>query len=472
MMRQAMASGDGRSGGCRKARHERADVGESGRAPAFVGLAVVVVAALVLLVVGCGSGGDADATSDSAGASTQTSAQEGDGATADATAEPAAELAWPTTYRDCGLNGLASVAGPGAKKVAWKSTLGCTSHGFTVLDAAGRIVFGGDKKLAAFDPATGDAVWSRSTSGECRLHAFARADGTVVVAAGKKVFCVDAEGKDVWSYAMPSPVDAPTVAPDGGIYAGSEDGTLAALSPDGQELWTARVTDNIHSPSIGADGTLYCGGAPLVLYAFSPDGEKLWDMWPEGELPSYDEMYPWVNCLLSPSIGADGTLFAGSQVMPGIDTSGNQIPNYRIPKSGSVYAISPDGSKLLWSYSSESFATLTPTIAADGTLYAGTACFKVIALRQDGKVVWQFKTADDDCPFVYSPPIGADGLMYAATSSGRLYCITPGGKQKWMYDSGAPWLPNHSSNNMTPPSIAEDGRLYSAQFDGTVLAFE
>jgi outer membrane protein assembly factor BamB len=173
----------------------------------------------------------------------------------------------------------------------------------------------------------------------------------------------------------------------------------------------------------------------------------------------------------SPSIGADGTLFAGTQVMPGIDKSGKQIPNYKIPEAGSLYGISPDGKKL-WSHSSGSFATMTPTIAADGTLYAGTAFFKVIALRQDGKVVWEFTTVNNDCPFVYSPPVGADGLMYAATSSGKLYCITPEGKQKWLFESGSPWLPDHSSNNLTPPSIAEDGRLYTAQFDGTVMAFK
>jgi outer membrane protein assembly factor BamB len=271
---------------------------------------------------------------------------------------------------------------------------------------------------------------------------------------------------------MPTPADAPVIADDGTIYAGSEGGTLVALSPDGDELWTAKVNDNIHSPSIGEDGTLYCGGAPLVLYAFSPDGRQLWDMWPEGELPSYDEMYPCVNCVQSPSIAADGTLFAGSQVMPGIDKTGAQIADYRIPESGSLYAISPDGRKLLWSHTRKSFATMTPTIAADGTLYAGTSAFKVIALRQDGAVLWEFQTATNDCPFVYSPPIGKDGLLYAATSSGKLYCITPQGKQKWLYDSGRPWLSNHNSNNLTPPCIAEDGTLYTAQFDGTVLAFE
>lgn len=428
-----------------------------------------------MLAGGCGGsdGGGAQGSATPSGTSAgDTSGDTSPSASPAETASPAADLVWPTTYRDCCLNGLSPVSGPGAKKVAWKSTLGCESAGFTVLDAAGRVVFGGKKKLAAFDPATGKAVWSRAVSGECRQHAFARADGTVIVSAGKKVFCVGADGKDLWAYEMPTPADAPTISPEGIIYAGSEGGTLVALSPEGEELWTAKASDNIHSPSIGPDGTLYCGGAPLVLYAFSPDGQKLWDMWPEGELPSYDEMYPWVNCVQSPSIAADGTLFAGSQVMPGIDKSGAQIPNYKIPEHGSLYAITPDGTKVIWSHTCKSFATMTPTIAADGTLYAGTSAFKVIALRPDGKVVWEFQTATNDCPFVYSPPIGEDGLLYAATSSGKLYCITPQGKQKWLYDSGKPWLPGHSSNNLTPPCIAADGTLYTAQFDGTVLAFE
>lgn len=414
-------------------------------------------AGLTLAAGGCGGGGAADVAPEPDTASPSTAAP--------------VQLAWPTAYHDSRLSGLAPVAGPSRKHAAWKSSLGCEAWAYCVLDAQGRVVLGGDGKLAVFSPEAGEQVWTYDTGGECARHAVVRDDGAIVASAGDRVLCLSPDGERLWEFDMGSEADAPSLGPDGGVYVGSLDGRLVALAADGSKLWEYAADAAIHSPSVGEDGALYCGGAPLVLYAFTPEGQLSWELRPEGERRSYDDLFPWVNCLQSPSIGDDGTLYAGSQVSPGITQAGKQIADYDMPSKGSLYAVSPDG-RGLWEYSCGSWATMTPTVGEDGTLYAGTSCWKVVALTENGDVRWEFMTVKGDCPFVFSPPIGADGLLYAATSSGKLYCIDSSGKREWLYDSGKSWLPSHSSNNLTPPAIAEDGRLYTSQYDGTVLAFE
>jgi outer membrane protein assembly factor BamB len=426
---------------------------------------------LTLLAGGCGSGSTA----------TQGGAQEPEGSQATpqpsavtASSSPAApgiQLAWPSAYRDVDLDGRALAAGPAKKHIAWKAKLGRQTKSWAVLDAEGRVVVGVKGAVVCYDPQSGAEVWTYAAGADCTRWPAARPDGSIIVSAGKKVRCLDAGGTELWSRDLDVTADSPTVAPDGTIYVGSLEGTLTALSPGGDPLWTYEAPGSIRSPSIGADGMLYCGAVTLVLYAFSPDGSLLWQARPEGDLPIYKDQFPWSNCLQSPSIGDDGTLYAGSQVFPAMTGSGKKIDDYQVPESGSLYAITPEG-KRLWEYTCGSYATMTPTIAADGTLYAGTSCFKLVALGPQGQVDWEFVTPQDDCPFVFSPPIGTDGLLYTATSSGKLYCVTPRGKEQWRYEHDTAWLPDHSSNNLTPPAVAADGRLFTTLYDGTVLAFD
>ena len=238
------------------------------------------------------------------------------------------------------------------------------------------------------------------------------------------------------------------------------------------------MSGDIRTPTIGKDA-LYCGASPLVLYAFDKDGGRLWDVRPEGDLPVYEGMMEWSNTMDYACIGDDGTIYVGSFPYPGITTTGQMIPDYAVPTMGRLYAISPQG-QLIWRYECPYqdctyFNIHTPSIARDGTLYAGTSHWRVLAIDRDGNLIWEFNTGEGQnvCPSVFSPSIGKDGLLYAATTSGKMFCINADGTEKWRYDSGAPWLPGMSgSNNLTPPPLGEDGTLFTVQADGRVYAFD
>lgn len=82
-------------------------------------------------------------------------------------------------------------------------------------------------------------------------------------------------------------------------HVGSWDNKVYALRPDGSLKWSF-ATGLCVSPSIGADGTLYLGSTEHRLYALWPDGSVKWSFATDGYVCS------------SPAIGEDGTVYAGS----------------------------------------------------------------------------------------------------------------------------------------------------------------
>ncbi len=102
-----------------------------------------------------------------------------------------------------------------------------------------------------------------------------------------------------------------------------------------------------------------------------------------------------------------------------------------MPLQTKIYAVTPDG-KLKWEYTrsgGQMYMIHTPTIGRDGTIYAGTSRWVVVALDPTGKQFWEFTTDEEtnECSSVYSPTIGKDGLLYVATTKSRIFCLTPEG---------------------------------------------
>lgn len=399
----------------------------------------------------------------------------GDGKTGGSGGEKTVDLTWPTSYYNNLRTGRSPYDGPGTSNVKWQYEAGATSTAWSVLGKDGKVISGIQGKVICLDPEEGSLAWEfptgESSATTCRVDD----DGNIYVSAGNGVYCLTSKGKQKWSYDMGSEACEPTVGPDGTIYAGSIGGKLVALSNDGKLEWDTSVPGNIRSPSIDKDGNLYCSASPLVLYMFDKNGKQKWAFKPEGDLPIYEGLFAWANTFDIPSIGEDGTIYIGSFVTPGINSSGQFIQGYAIPDQGKLFAVTPGGEKK-WEYlrPDGKFTIHSPTIGDDGTLYVGTSCWRVIALDHTGSTLWEFFTDPEmkDCPSVYSPPIGKDGLLYAATTNGKIICITPQGTEKWRFDCGNPWMPDMSrSNNFTPPAIGKDGVIFSTLFQGRVYAF-
>ncbi len=392
------------------------------------------------------------------------------------------DLTWPTAYYDNQRTGRSPYKGPGTPEIKWtyQTTSSCRSS-WVILDKEGNPTQGFRGVVVNLDGSKGTALWE-FPAGQAEVTTCRTApDGTIYASSGSVVYAISAGGKQTWTYDMGSTADDPALGDDGTVYVGSTGGKLVALSGEGKLDWEYQAPGDICSPSIDEKGNLYCAAATLAMYCIDAKGKKKWEFMPEGDLPEYEGLLDWANTLDVPSIGDDGTIYAGSYVNPGM-TSAGQVPNYAVPQQSKIYAVSPQGQKK-WEYAREDskYAIHTPTIAKDGTLYAGTSCWKVLALDPDGKLVWEFDTAEEtgECPSVYSPPIGKDGLLYAATTNSRIFCITPEGAEKWRFDAGNPWLPGPQgqpkmggSNNFTPPAIGADGTLYSLLAEGKVFAFK
>lgn len=169
-------------------------------------------------------------------------------------------------------------------------------------------------------------------------------DGTVYLTAASNplefgnvghLFALAPDGTLKWFLTDKSMTYAPAVAPDGTIYAFSDDGILHAVSPEGREKWTFRVGSTVYgSPGVGADGAVYFASDGGWIYAVDPDGEKSWALGGHYVEPE-------------PAIGGDGTLyFAGADLV----------------------AVSSEGSEL-WTAPGDDARYASPVIGGNGLLY-------------------------------------------------------------------------------------------------------
>jgi outer membrane protein assembly factor BamB len=268
-------------------------------------------------------------------------------------------------------------------------------------------------------------------------------------------------------------------------------GALFAINPDGTTKWIAGqyntpipgvlntpLSGEVHSsPAVAPDGTIYIGSRGDVpfdrsdmcddtsdyptsdawpvkpvnghLYAFSPNGTMLWDFKTLGYVDS------------SPSIGADGTVYVGSQ-----QTRKYYGENHSIlldessETTGFVYAIYPNGTSR-WVVDIFGDVDSSPAIGSDGTLYVGSDNFHVYALNPaNGATIWVQPTRDE---VKSSPAVASDGNIYIGSNDGSLYVFNPDGTLNTRYDRDEG--PVNSS-----PSIGTDGTVYYATEGGFLFA--
>jgi outer membrane protein assembly factor BamB len=146
----------------------------------------------------------------------------------------------------------------------------------------------------------------------------------------------------------------------------------------------------------------------------------------------------------SPAVGADGTVYLGSQ-------------------DRHLYAIAPDG-RLKWRFLTGDWVDATPALAADGTIYVGSWDGNLYALRDQGtsaRELWRYSTGSGN--YLYSSPaVGADGTIYIGGGDGNFHAVHPDGRLKWTYPA-ADWIDSS-------PALGPDGTIYYGSWDGFVYA--
>lgn len=222
------------------------------------------------------------------------------------------------------------------------------------------------------------------------------------------------------------------------------------------------------SPAIGADGTVYVGSDDHNLYAINPNGTIKWS-YATGDM-----------LLSSPAITADGTVYVGSLdnrlyalnpngTLKWSYTTGGSI-RFSSPAIGAdgtvyvgsedsrLYGLNPDGS-LKWSYKTDWWVVSSPAIDADGTVYVGGVDFKLYAINGNGSLKWSYLTGSQ---ILSSPAIGTDGTVYVGSMGNLLYAINPNGSLKWSYITGG--------QIFSSPSVGVDGTVYVGCDDWKVYA--
>ena len=234
-------------------------------------------------------------------------------------------------------------------------------------------------------------------------------------------------GTTKWQFQASKPIAGHTaIATDDTVYVSVWDCKLYALDKNGNQKWIfAAPTQNscvnrFTSPSVGLDGTVYAGLAHSVsepavgLYAINPDGTQKW-------------LFSVSSSIFSPIIIGSDTVYA-------IDNTAKKL-----------YAISFAGTQK-WVYQSSTAYLYQPVLGPNGTIYVRLTS-GIMALNPDGTQKWIFE------PGIYfgDMAVDANGVIYAGGGA-KLYAINHDGTEKW----SVPLVGSLKGR----PAIGQDGTLY------------
>jgi outer membrane protein assembly factor BamB len=255
--------------------------------------------------------------------------------------------------------------------------------------------------------------------------------------------------REKWYQRLPSPVyGSPLLAPDGYVYVGCWNGKLYAANADTgatKAIYDVNPPDSINAwviettPALSRDAsTLYvCTSRLAGTYLFDAGAivavrttvEVLWRTAVGGAIEG------------SPTIAADGTLYAGSE------------DKY-------VYALNGADGTIKWTRQLDGAITASAAIGGDGTVYIGSNAQRFVALNPaDGSIKWQVKISTPG-----SAAVGADGTVYVANFfDGDLYALNPDGSEKWRQIGPPAWS--------TPIVRADDVVIFGGQ-DQVLRAYD
>lgn len=258
-----------------------------------------------------------------------------------------------TIYVGSDDHNLYAVNPNGTKK--WSFETGGWVWSSPAIGADGTIYFGsGDSKLYALNP-DGTKKWTFQAGGLIYSSPAIGSDGVIYFGSDDgRVYAVSPSGSKLWLFATGGPVWSSPAIAGGAIYVGSSDHKLYALYPNGTKKWAYTTGGAVwSSPAIGADGTVYIGSGDGSLYAVTYGGAKKWSF-ATGEELRYS----------SPAIDSVGTVL--------------------ITAGAKLFAVKPDGTKK-WEASAGSWGLTcsSPAIGADGTIYFGSDDGNVYALNRN-----------------------------------------------------------------------------------------
>jgi len=270
-------------------------------------------------------------------------------------------------------------------------------------------------------------------------------DGTVYASSQAHFWALEPSGAIRWSKAIPHGYSGPAIGPEGILYLVSAKGAgmpgdveLSAAEPDGTKLWGLPRPQSVRFPVLGADGTLYAmqrdGDDAILLAVSASQGELLWEY--RAAPPTADP-----PVFSAPALGSDDVVYFSTA-------------------EGTVWAVTAGGEPLWSTRPGGEFSRSEPVVAADGTVYVGSLDDHLYALNPaDGSVRWSLDLAYD---IHASPALGADGTIYQ-TAGPLVYAISPGGDVLWSWTAMEGLFPAARS-----PVVGGNGMVYVGAVRGLV----
>lgn len=312
-------------------------------------------------------------------------------------------------------------------------TLWCQSPsttGGTPVIANNRVYVGTSSGVAAFNVATGAALWN------VNLHAPFYASPTVV---GNALYIGDSTGNyyalnattgaTLWKVTFAGSFYGSAEVANGVIYVGSFEGSFYALqAATGAVLWSYALSSGTDGTAALVNGNVYFGGYDNNIYCLSAaTGTKIWSYTTGGHVES------------TPAV-VNGTLYVGSD-------------------DRKVYAIGTTAANaglLLWSYTTGAGIYGSPAVY-NNHVYIGSADNNLYALNaRDGSLYFTVPTNG-----IVRSAAAANGVIYFSSQDDSVYAITAYGGVLATAAIGASYFGT--------PSVS-DGRLFVAT-SGDLYAF-
>ena len=371
-----------------------------------------------------------------------TSLNNGDARAADA--PPAAQAAlkntadtWPLFRGDAQGQGVAASTLPDKPDLLWKKEFKGAAFEATAVIADGLLYIGTNNSDASGDfyalsLADGSEKWKFHTEAGFSSAAGLR-DGKIYVGNFEgRCFCLDAAGKQLWSFDAKATVHGgPNFYRDKVLFT-SEDGALYCLNTaDGSKVWEYKIDQPLYCAPTVVQNRVFLGGCDSAFHVIDLDSGKAIAVQDIG-----------VQTGNAPSVLGDrayfGTLGAG---VLGID--------WRKPE-------------IAWTYTAGRRKQEYKSSAAlsDGLVILGCNDRQLRAIKMDdGTEAWTFAAKGN----IESSPVVVGARAFVGSSDGRLYAVdVKTGESSWDYDAG--------SDIVASPAVAS-GRLVIGDIDGRLYCF-
>ena len=143
-----------------------------------------------------------------------------------------------------------------------------------------------------------------------------------------------------------------------------------------------------------------------------------------------------VDARLSPTCTSCGEDDLGIATAPACgDTGGLQagapwpMAGYCPTRAGRSGRVGPHTANVKWKFGTGGIATMSPAVAANGTIFVGSNDRNVIAVDPRGRELWRAGVPSNinDTGFV----IGRDGSVFVGCADGKMYAFSADGRPKW-----------------------------------------